>query len=145
MVSDNVTPTITRRRSVLACSRCRARRVKCDRAHPACSNCVKTGSLCKPAHVGSLAPSPVLTGSSSESRIFLLEREISRLSREINSVTPSRESSRTPSPKSFDDDYGSRNRGLLFQSLNPHYFSPVSWIPASEQVFEYLENLCISY
>jgi hypothetical protein len=41
-------PTITRRRHVLACARCRARRVKCDRAQPACSNCIKVGALCQP-------------------------------------------------------------------------------------------------
>ncbi|KAL1959477.1 hypothetical protein VTO42DRAFT_1922 [Malbranchea cinnamomea] len=37
---------ITRSRVSYSCYTCRRRKVKCDKVHPACGNCVKTGSEC---------------------------------------------------------------------------------------------------
>ncbi|KAI5301052.1 hypothetical protein KEM55_002815 [Ascosphaera atra] len=37
---------ITRSRISYSCHTCRRRKVKCDKIHPTCSNCIKTGGIC---------------------------------------------------------------------------------------------------
>lgn len=52
---DSLTPPakrLSRRRPIRACQRCRARRVQCDRAEPACANCVRSEVPCVYVAVG---------------------------------------------------------------------------------------------
>ena len=136
MTSRGEAPTITRRRHVLACARCRARRVKCDRAQPACSNCTKAGAMCQPAQ-----QSPALSASTGSSRsgrrdvtefnrISKLEEEVARLSREVDSTSPSRET--TPSP--IDGSDASTRGGKVLSGSESRYFSPSSWAMVAEEV-----------
>lgn len=131
-------PTITRRRHVLACARCRARRVKCDRAQPACSNCVKVGALCQPVQQSgpSSGTAPSRPGSREpveRSRITKLEEEVARLSREVDSKSPSREPSQSPPPESSPHQI-SANSGRLVDGRVPGYLSPYSWAVAAGEV-----------
>jgi hypothetical protein len=138
MASRGEAPTITRRRHVLACARCRARRVKCDRAQPACSNCTKAGAVCQPAQ-----QSPALSASAGSSRsgrrdvteyhrISKLEEEVARLSREVDSASPSRETSLTPPP--IDSTGASTRGGKVLSGSESRYFSPSSWAMVAEEV-----------
>lgn len=132
-------PAITRRRHVLACARCRARRVKCDRAQPACSNCVKVGALCQPVQQNSSphAPIPSRPGSREpvdQSRLFKLEEEVARLSREVDSRSPSREPSHSPSPNEASEGHSRVKQGRIVQGRIPTYLSPFSWAAAAEEV-----------
>lgn len=134
-------PTITRRRNVLACARCRARRVKCDRAQPACSNCSKANALCQPAQQQSSA-----SGTSTKSsgvgrrepgdyaRLSHLEQELGHTPREADSISPSRESSHTPSIDDTGERRGQAPRGNLIHGPEPTYFSPLSWAAIAEEV-----------
>ena len=38
---------ITRNRTSYSCKTCRTRKIKCDKAHPSCGNCVKTQNYCE--------------------------------------------------------------------------------------------------
>lgn len=140
MTSRGEQPTITRRRHVLACARCRARRVKCDRAQPACSNCAKAGALCQPAQQ-SPAPShtsvPSRSGTrdpSEYTRISKLEEEVARLSREVDSNSPSREASLSPALVDTGDLHSPQSRGKILQGFESGYFSPFSWAAVAEEV-----------
>lgn len=132
-------PTITRRRHVLACARCRARRVKCDRAQPACSNCIKVGALCQPVQQagppGGSAPSrPGSREPVERSRLTKLEEEVARLSREVDSKSPSREPSYSPPPVDVGTNRLSANPGKLVDGKAPGYLSPYSWAVAAGEV-----------
>ncbi|KAF2113072.1 fungal-specific transcription factor domain-containing protein [Lophiotrema nucula] len=135
------TPTITRRRHVLACARCRARRVKCDRAQPACSNCSKAGALCQPAQQQQLAP-PSTSGSSRTGkrdpgdrlRLSKLEEEVARLSRGLDSKSPSREPSVPGSPVDTDAGWPSQNQGMIWYGNQTRYFGPASWASLPDEV-----------
>lgn len=133
-------PLITRRRHVLACARCRARRVKCDRAQPACSNCVKVGALCQPvqnnvplhstehSRVGSREPVE-------QNRLSKLEEQVARLSREVDSRSPSREPSHSPPPTQYPEDYSYVVQGRIVKGVRVStYISPYSWAAAAEEV-----------
>ncbi|KAF1996052.1 hypothetical protein P154DRAFT_328190 [Amniculicola lignicola CBS 123094] len=135
------TPTITRRRHVLACARCRARRVKCDRAQPACSNCSKAGALCRPAQQQS-GPSPTSLSSHSSTRdshestrLQKLEETVARLSREVDSNSPSREPSTTPSPEESEDTRA-QTRGQVVHGPTTRYLGPYSWALVSESLVD---------
>lgn len=135
-------PPITRRRSVLACARCRARRVKCDRAQPSCSNCAKSGALCQPAQQqhanpgGSASMRPGRREPGDYNRLSKLEEEVARLSREVDSASPSRELSLSPSLEEGGDARPGRvPRGYILPGSEPKYFSPQSWVAAAEEVF----------
>lgn len=129
-------PTITRRRHVLACARCRARRVRCDRAQPACSNCVKVGALCQPVQQ---MPAPPVSSTSRPgsrepadvSRLSKLEEEVARLSREVDSRSPSRDPSTSPSPIESTENRPHVSQGRI---LRGRYFSPYSWVAAASEV-----------
>jgi hypothetical protein len=59
---------LARHRRVLACRFCHARKIKCSKTHPVCTNCVKAGLPCEyfdsmPKLVGA-GPSPPLTSAS---------------------------------------------------------------------------------
>lgn len=138
MASRGETPTITRRRSVLACARCRARRVKCDRAQPSCSNCTKAGALCQPAQQQTTSSNPSTSSRGRRKdpeygRISKLEEEVARLSREVNSNSPSREASLTPSPIDSGRDMHTV-RGKIMPGVEARYFSPFSWAVVAEEV-----------
>jgi hypothetical protein len=121
------TPTITRRRHVLACARCRTRRVKCDRAQPACSNCVKAGASCQPAQQQSTSsqsiapPRSSYRDTSERGRLSKLEEGAIRLPREF-SDSPSQEPSLPSSPVK------------LLPAQGSSYFSPLSWAAVAEEV-----------
>ncbi|KAF2441171.1 hypothetical protein P171DRAFT_488738 [Karstenula rhodostoma CBS 690.94] len=135
-------PTITRRRHVLACARCRARRVKCDRAQPACSNCIKVGALCQPVQqTGSSGASATSRPGSREpverSRLTKLEEEVARLSREVDSKSPSREPSYSPPPIETGTNRLSANSGKLVEGRTPGYLSPYSWAVAAGEMLPF--------
>jgi hypothetical protein len=126
------TPAITRRRNVLACARCRARRVKCDRATPSCSNCSKAGTLCQPVSATPQAPVPPPTGSrdpTEYNRLPKPEGEMAQLSRE-----PSGEYSPPPSPEDSSEVRGYETRGKIVSGLETRYISPFSWAAVAEEV-----------
>lgn len=132
-------PTITRRRHVLACARCRARRVKCDRAQPACSNCVKVGALCQPVQQSSQPGGTGLSRPGSRepverNRLTKLEEQVARLSREVDSKSPSREPSYSPPPMDVGLQVLSINPGKLVDGRTPGYLSPYSWAVAAGEV-----------
>lgn len=132
-------PTITRRRNVLACARCRARRVKCDKGQPACSNCLKAGASCQPASQSAPALAPVPPREAKRepidySRLSRLEQEVARLSREVESNSPSREPSIPPSPVNAGDARIHDLRGQLVVGKDCVYFSPLSSVVIAEQV-----------
>ncbi|KAF2750005.1 hypothetical protein M011DRAFT_285979 [Sporormia fimetaria CBS 119925] len=139
MASRPDAPTITRRRSVLACARCRARRVKCDRAQPACTNCTKVGALCQSVQQQH-SPSGQRPGRGDSkdpvdyTRLSKLEQEVARLSREVNSASPSREPSRTPSIDDAVDPKEPCLRGILRAEPHPAYFSSSSWASVAEEL-----------
>jgi hypothetical protein len=62
-----------------------------------------------------------------------LEQEVARLSREVESSSPSREASITPSP---DDSSEIRHdtRGKIISAPEAQYFSPFSWAAVPEDV-----------
>lgn len=132
-------PTITRRRHVLACARCRARRVKCDRGQPACSNCVKVGALCQavqqpnPQHA-SLPSRPGSREPVDHNRLYKLEEEVARLSREVDSKSPSREPSHSPSPIEATEGQSSVRHAGTVKGRGSTYLSPYSWAAAAEEV-----------
>ncbi|PSN65346.1 hypothetical protein BS50DRAFT_589758 [Corynespora cassiicola Philippines] len=130
-------PTITRRRNVLACARCRVRRVKCDRAQPACSNCTKAGALCQPAQQ-TTPPHAALPHRTREStnrnRIFRLEEQVARLSREVDSASPSRESSLDRSLIDSNEPTGPERMGTILKGREKGYLSPFSWAIATGEV-----------
>ncbi|KAF2737800.1 hypothetical protein EJ04DRAFT_86987 [Polyplosphaeria fusca] len=137
------TPTITRRRHVLACARCRARRVKCDRAQPTCSNCVKAGALCQPAQQ-QLAPSSTSIPSrggkrdpTDKLRLSKLEEEVARLSKEVDSKSPSREPSLPPSPVETGYAWTKENVGKIATATETRYFGPYSWATFPDELAEY--------
>jgi hypothetical protein len=142
-------PTITRRRHVLACARCRARRVKCDRGQPACSNCVKVGALCQPVQqtVPQHASLPSRPGSREpvdHNRLYKLEEEVARLSREVDSKSPSREPSYSPSPIEATEGQSNVRQAGLIKGQGSTYLSPYSWAAAAEEVGKSTsETLCI--
>ena len=85
---------VTRRRPTLACARCRARRVKCDRAQPSCSNCVKASVACVQVDPFSAVPRRLTAQqhvrrtwrqglADSSARLQNLEQLVERLAREI--------------------------------------------------------------
>jgi hypothetical protein len=133
------TPTITRRRHVLACARCRARRVKCDRAQPACSNCVKAGASCQPAQQQSTSsqstapPRSSYRDTSERGRLSKLEEGAIRLPREF-SDSPSQEPSLPPSPVNTGDGRHIESQGKLLPAQGSSYFSPLSWAAVTEEV-----------
>lgn len=135
----NDAPTITRRRHVLACARCRARRVKCDRGQPACSNCVKVGALCQPVQQ-SPAQHPALPsrpGSGEpvdHSRLHKLEEQVARLSREVDSRSPSREPSYSPPPHQDADAHLPIRQAGIVKGAGSTYLSPYSWAAAAKEV-----------
>jgi hypothetical protein len=135
MSSRGDAPTITRRRHVLACARCRARRVKCDRAQPACSNCAKAGALCQPAAQQSTSGSSH-SGSRDVDygRLSKLEEEVARLSREVESASPSREPSLSPIPGDSGDERLYETRGRIITGTSPNYISPFSWALVADEV-----------
>jgi len=125
-------PAITRRRNVLACARCRARRVKCDRATPSCSNCSKAGTLCQPVSATPQTPVPPPAGSrdpTDHNRLSKPDGETARLSRE-----PSREYSLPPSPEESSELRGHENRGKIVSGLETRYISPFSWAAVADEV-----------
>ncbi|KAF2281062.1 uncharacterized protein EI97DRAFT_19444 [Westerdykella ornata] len=136
MASRLDAPTITRRRSVLACARCRARRVKCDRAQPTCSNCKKAGALCQPAQQR-YSPSVTSRAGTDKSedytRLSRLEEKVARLSREVDSTSPSRAQSRTSSLEK-EDFRAEALRGNIISGPKPIYFSPISWGTFAEEL-----------
>lgn len=132
-------PTITRRRHVLACARCRARRVKCDRAQPACSNCLKVGALCQPVQQSSSqhASLPSRPGSgepADRNRLYKLEEEVARLSREVETKSPSREPSQSPPPVDVIEGPLSVRQTGTVKGRGSTYLSPFSWAAAAEEV-----------
>ncbi|PVH95492.1 hypothetical protein DM02DRAFT_148881 [Periconia macrospinosa] len=135
-------PLITRRRHVLACARCRARRVKCDRAQPACSNCVKVGALCQPVQTGGPSHSTVQSRVGSrepaeQNRLSKLEEQVARLSREVDSRSPSREPSHSPSPPQFPEDHPYIVQGRIIKGgRTSTYISPYSWAAAADEVID---------
>jgi len=141
-------PTITRRRHVLACARCRARRVKCDRGQPACFNCVKVGALCQPVQQSASqhAPLPSRPGSGEpvdHTRLYKLEEEVARLSREVESKSPSREPSQSPPPISpIESPFSVRQAGAV-KGGGSTYLSPFSWAAAAEEVSESPPARCV--
>jgi hypothetical protein len=134
-------PTITRRRHVLACARCRARRVKCDRAQPACSNCVKVGALCQPVQQSASQHTALPSRSGSgepvdHSRLYKLEEEVARLSREVETKSPSRDPSQSPPPLDhFEGPLSVRQTGTV-KGGGSTYLSPFSWAAAADEVSE---------
>lgn len=134
-------PTITRRRHVLACARCRARRVKCDRAQPTCSNCAKVGALCQPVQQSTPPHALIPSRTSSrepieQNRLSKLEEEVARISREVESKSPSREPSLTPSPVEASESRAHIAQGRLLKGPVTSYLSPFSWAAAAEEVGE---------
>ncbi|KAF9730618.1 hypothetical protein PMIN04_010229 [Paraphaeosphaeria minitans] len=135
-------PTITRRRHVLACARCRARRVKCDRAQPACSNCIKVGALCQPVQQTSSSGASTTSRPGSRepverSQLTKLEEEVARLSREVDSRSPSREPSYSPPPIEIGTNRFSANSGKLVDGRTPGYLSPYSWAVAAGEMLPF--------
>ena len=132
-------PTITRRRHVLACARCRARRVKCDRGQPSCSNCVKVGALCQPVQQSASQHAPLSSRPGSgepvdHNRLYKLEEQVARLSREADSKSPSREPSHSPSPiDPVEGVFSVRQTGTV-KGGGSTYLSPFSWAAAAEEV-----------
>jgi len=153
---------VTRRRPTLACAQCRARRVKCDRAQPSCSNCIKASVACvqvdrRPSvqqHVRrTWRQGPV----DSSARLQNLEQLVERLAREIQrqpkgqlanyseendgnhaARTRSESAQRPSSAGSFNGDgndaLAEELRGMVVSSPRSRYFSPFSWAAISEQV-----------
>ncbi|ORY12068.1 hypothetical protein BCR34DRAFT_307324 [Clohesyomyces aquaticus] len=135
--SRGETPTITRRRHVLACARCRARRVKCDRAQPTCSNCFKSGALCQPAQQQGLSrqdsvpPRSEKSKSSDCSRLLKLEEEVARLSKEVDSSAG--DFSQEGSTVDADESWSFDAPGNLIFGPNTRYFSPSSWVSVAPE------------
>ncbi|CAI6341917.1 unnamed protein product [Periconia digitata] len=136
------TPVITRRRAIMACQRCRARRVKCDRAQPACSNCVKVGALCQPTQNSGRSNSSEQSRVGSrepveQNRLSKLEEQVARLSREVDSRSPSREPSLSPPPPQYAEDHPYLVQGKIVKGGRASaYISPYSWAAAAEEVID---------
>ncbi|KAF2176568.1 hypothetical protein K469DRAFT_399947 [Zopfia rhizophila CBS 207.26] len=134
------TPMITRRRHVLACARCRARRVKCDRAQPVCSNCSKASAVCQPAQQRSGSPStsvphrPIKREAADNIRLSKLEEEVTRLSHEVDSHSPAEDLSLPSSPVETSSSSANVLRGVVISTPQPRYFSPYSWVVVSEEL-----------
>ncbi|KAF2205672.1 hypothetical protein GQ43DRAFT_436806 [Delitschia confertaspora ATCC 74209] len=133
-------PPITRRRPTLACLRCRTRRVKCDRAFPACGNCSKSGHECIQAMNSTTTKSHSCRSASfnqesvdNHSRISKLEEEVERLTREVNSHSP-RGSSPNCSPVVSAAPSEKELQGMVVSMPQSRYFSPYSWAAVSEEL-----------
>jgi hypothetical protein len=133
-------PVITRRRSVLACARCRARRVKCDRAQPSCSNCFKTGALCLPGRRQE-SPSSMSVSSNFGQReqaeygqLPNLEQKMAGLSQDADGTSPSRGRAHTPTLDEESNRRAQTFRGSMFSGPNSRYFGPFSWAAVAEEV-----------
>ncbi|KAF2811313.1 uncharacterized protein BDZ99DRAFT_518599 [Mytilinidion resinicola] len=138
---------ITRRRPTYTCIRCRARRVKCNRAQPACSNCVKANVQCIPPNqpTSMLRPScfpqqarRTRRQEDSRARLQRLEEMVERLSAEVE-----RHSSGTQGDAGEDDrgqdqvlasPIAGELRGMVVPGPRSRYFSPFSWVSVSEEI-----------
>lgn len=120
-------PTITRRRHVLACARCRTRRVRCDRAQPTCTNCTKAGVVCTPAQ-------PSNKRDNNFSRTIRTDDEGLRGPRDLEGRSPSRDPSSLPSPGDPSEARVREIQGKLLLGEETRYFSPLSWPTVAEEV-----------
>ena len=80
---------ITRNRTSYSCQNCRKRKVKCDKLHPSCSGCLKSGDVC--AYGKEQSPPPIgsgLTSNGSKRRSSAQPSEISDASHSRISSTP---------------------------------------------------------
>lgn len=84
---------ITRNRTSYSCKTCRKRKIKCDKVHPACANCVKNQDICE----WSIDPrrSSAWSDSSPEITRNIKRRKTDATDREDSSEEPSPESNGT--------------------------------------------------
>lgn len=66
-----------------------------------------------------------------------LEEQVARLSREVDSKSPSREPSYSPPPHDSGSLRLNTNFGKLVAGRAPGYLSPYSWAVAGEEVSTY--------
>ncbi|KAF2876440.1 hypothetical protein BDV95DRAFT_602419 [Massariosphaeria phaeospora] len=67
-------------------------------------------------------------------RIAKLEEEVARLSREVDSKSPSREPSLPPSPGEISELRGTESQGKIIPGPATTYLSPFSWAVMSEEM-----------
>jgi hypothetical protein len=67
-----------------------------------------------------------------------LEQKMARLSREVDSISPSREPSHTPSLDEVSDRRAQTFRGNVISGPRSKYFSPFSWAAIAEEVCVYI-------
>ena len=113
-VGDGEKRTI-RPRPTHSCALCRARRIKCDRQKPSCSNCTKSQVSCVPADNSHLPPRKTASQNTlrskrsddinTKSRLDRLEEVLQRLTKEVEHQTPAKENT-TQSPNGNGHDVG---------------------------------------
>ncbi|GLA87636.1 hypothetical protein AtubIFM56815_002062 [Aspergillus tubingensis] len=99
------TALIRHKRRPSACVRCRRRKVRCDGAVPACSNCAKAGVDCLEGRAASAV---------SRSRLYYLERRVRELER--LEASPLRDN--PDNAESTDNSLSARDQNALFDAHN---------------------------
>ena len=104
-----------RPRPTHSCALCRARRIKCDRQKPSCSNCTKTRVPCVPADNSHLPPCKTASqntprskrsdDTNTKSRLDRLEEVLQRLTKEVEHQTTAKENT-TQSVNGNGHDFG---------------------------------------